>query len=132
MSNRLKGKGSSRKRAIPKIVQTPLSPVDLEMRKKGMLEDDCEAYLMGELRILVGTIPNGGGLHLSISHPRRYPTWDEIKKARYELLPDELTFVMFLPPMSEYVNVHENCFHLHEHREPDVKIETDESSQITL
>lgn len=54
------------------------------------------------------------GWHLSISHPTRYPTWDEIKTARYELLPDEVTMGMLLPPSAEYVNVHPNCFHLHE------------------
>jgi len=54
------------------------------------------------------------GWHLSISHPDRYPTWDEIKAARYELLPDEVTMGMLLPPKGEYVNVHPNCFHLHE------------------
>jgi len=113
-------------------VKTPLSPFDKNMQKKGLLEDDAEAYLMGELRILVGTVPNDGGIHLSISHPRRYPTWDEIRKARYELLPGDLNFVMHLPPQGEDVDVHDNCFHLHEHREPNVKIETDESSQITL
>lgn len=52
--------------------------------------------------------------HLSVSHPKRYPTWDEIKAIRYGLLPDELTFAILFPPMAKYVNVHPNCFHLHE------------------
>lgn len=52
--------------------------------------------------------------HLSISHPDRYPTWDEIKEARYALLSRELTFAMIFPPPSQYVNHHPNCFHLHE------------------
>ena len=75
MSNRSK---KIKKRTIPKIVKTPLEPFEKDLQKKGMLEDDAEAYLMGVIRILVGTIPNDGGIHLSISHPRRYPTWDEI------------------------------------------------------
>jgi hypothetical protein len=54
--------------------------------------------------------------HLSISHPTRYPAWNEIAQARYDLLPDDITMVMFLPPRSEYVNVHKNCFHLHQFR----------------
>jgi hypothetical protein len=62
---------------------------------------------------LVGWEP-GNGWHLSISHPTRYPTWDEIKAARYDLLPDDCTMGMLLPPSGEYVNVHPNCFHLHE------------------
>lgn len=60
--------------------------------------------------------------HLSISHrtnerpPKagRYPTWDEITHARYELLPADLTFSMLLPPQSEYVAVHDTTFHLYE------------------
>lgn len=52
--------------------------------------------------------------HISISHPHRYPNWDEIKTARYQLVPDEITMAMILPPKAQYVNVHPNCFHLHE------------------
>ena len=55
-----------------------------------------------------------GLIHLSVSHPRRYPTWDEIKGIRYAMLPNNLTFALLLPPLSQYVNVHPNCFHLHE------------------
>jgi len=58
------------------------------------------------------------GWHLSISHPWRYPTWDEIKAARYALTPDNVAMAMILPPSSEFVNVHENCFHLYECRCP--------------
>jgi len=70
------------------------------------------AYRKGELTILVGL--EGGSWHLSISHPERYPTWDEIKTARYDLVPHHLTMAMLLPPPDEYVNVHLNCFHLHQ------------------
>ena len=55
--------------------------------------------------------------HLSISAPHRYPKWDEITDARYSLIPNEVTMYMYLPPKEEYVNVHPNCFHLHESRE---------------
>jgi hypothetical protein len=54
----------------------------------------------------------GGEWHLSISHPSRYPTWNEIHDARYSLLPNNLTMAMLLPPMEEYVNIHNNTFHL--------------------
>lgn len=80
----------------------------------------------GHLTVIVAIEPIGPNgtpaHHLSISHrtnhnpPRlgRYPTWDEITHARYELLPDDLTFAMFLPPSSEYVAVHDTTFHLHQ------------------
>jgi hypothetical protein len=51
-------------------------------------------------------------LHLSISHTERYPTWDEIKQIRYEIAPKDITMAMLLPPETNYVNVHSNCFHL--------------------
>jgi hypothetical protein len=79
----------------------------------------------GHLTVLVGREPEhvgGPKWHLSISHrtneakpqPGRYPTWDEIKDARYRFVPDGLTMAMLLPPKAEFVNVHETCFHLWE------------------
>jgi hypothetical protein len=82
----------------------------------------CRIYRAGSLTVLLcipGTkeYTETGRYHLSISHPMRYPKWDEIASARYYLLPDSLTMMMYLPPREEYVNVHRNCFHLHESRE---------------
>lgn len=71
----------------------------------------------GELRVIISRDPPDDYWHLSISCENRYPTWDEIKRARYELLPNNCTMAMLLPPTEEYVNIHENCFHLHEIRE---------------
>jgi hypothetical protein len=74
----------------------------------------------GHLSVLVGEEP-GIGWHLSISHrrnedntPGRYPTWDEIRDARYEFCPKEATMAMLPPPKDEYVNVHDTTFHLHQ------------------
>lgn len=59
--------------------------------------------------------PNGAlRWHLSISHSRRYPHWEEIKAARYELIPDEAMMAMILPPAEQYVNLNPYCFHLYE------------------
>lgn len=78
----------------------------------------------GHLTVIKSMEP--AGWHRSISHrrsvvsargvhlPGRYPTWDEIKEARYELLPDNCYMAMILPPKSEYVNLHETCFHLYQ------------------
>lgn len=91
---------------LPRIKELANKPPGLEYAR---------LFSLGRCRILVaheGPI----GWHLSISHPTRYPTWDEICKARYELLPDDVTMAQILPPKSEYVNVHPNCFHLHEIR----------------
>jgi hypothetical protein len=53
------------------------------------------------------------GWHVSVSHPTRLPTWGEVLAAR-DLAPDETTMAMVMPPRSDYVNVHETCFHLYE------------------
>ena len=74
----------------------------------------AKMYEMNGCAILVELEP--GGWHLSISHKNRYPSWEEIKRARYELLPKDRNFIMVLPPPSDYVNVHPNCFHLYEER----------------
>lgn len=70
----------------------------------------ARAYRFGECAVLVGV--EAGRWHLSISHPYRYPEWNEIKRARYELCPHNITMAMLLPPPAQYINIHENCFHL--------------------
>jgi hypothetical protein len=63
---------------------------------------------------------DGPQWHLSVSHrtdehppkPGRYPAWDEVAEARHRFIPDDVTMAMLLPPETEYVNVHETCFHL--------------------
>ena len=75
--------------------------------------DKFEFKKFGECDVLVTNDP-GIGLHLSISHRNRYPTWDEIKQAREKFLPDALTFAILFPPKAEYVNMHPNCFHLYQ------------------
>jgi hypothetical protein len=81
-------------------------------------EVTARRFTKGECMVIVSQEPHGreGTLkwHLSISHPSRYPGWEEIKDARYSLLPLGLTFAQILPPPGEYVNIHRNCFHLWE------------------
>jgi hypothetical protein len=81
-------------------------------------------HLMGECSILVSRDVGAAGRpadpwHLSIAHPTRYPTWDEIARARYTLLPDVAWMAMYLPPKDEYINLHRNCFQLYECESPE-------------
>lgn len=69
------------------------------------------SYKLGECFVMVGLEV---GWHLSISHPTRYPTYDEIKNARYHCLPDDIHMAMIFPPKDQFVNLHTNCFHLWE------------------
>lgn len=98
---------------LPKIRPIPMGARLQMMKANGHLEPDFECFKMGEITIMRGTIPCEG-LHMSISHPRRYPTWNEIKAARYELIPIGVTMAMLLPPPDQYINLHKNCFHLHQ------------------
>jgi hypothetical protein len=79
----------------------------------------CAAYRSNNnLAIICGREPCGpaGAMrwHLSISHHHRNPTWEEIRDARYVLIPEDVMVAMFLPPRTEYVNAHRYCFHLYE------------------
>jgi hypothetical protein len=72
-------------------------------------------YVWGEVGVHVSK--DEGLWHLSISHHRRYPTWDEIYTAWYDLVPGagtEFHGAIILPRKSEYVNIHPNCFHVHQ------------------
>lgn len=71
-------------------------------------------YSWGNCRVSAGRDGLNGPWHLSISCPDRNPTWEEIKQARYDLVPHDVTMAMILPPTDEYVNVHNFCFHLHQ------------------
>jgi hypothetical protein len=83
-----------------------------------------KTFVMGECKILLGyerAGKNGEWLwHLSISHPDRHPTWDEMKAARYWLLSNGLCFGILLPPPENYVNVEaqDHVFHLWEITDP--------------
>jgi hypothetical protein len=84
----------------------------------------------GRLGVIVGREPEGWHLSVSFVDNRgqasRYPRWDEIADARYRLLPDNITMVMFLPPPEEYVALHDTTFHLHEWVPPNGSYETAE------
>jgi hypothetical protein len=77
-----------------------------------MLEPGTRAFTLGPCRILVSK--QAVGWHLSISRPDRLPSWEEIRDARYALIPDEVTMAALLPPRAEYVNVHEFCMQLYQ------------------
>lgn len=71
-------------------------------------------FQWGDLRVCVGDPDVEGHHHISISHPLRYPTWDEIYTARYDFCPHDIDMAIILPRKTEYANIHPNCFHVHE------------------
>jgi hypothetical protein len=89
-----------------------LREVEIGADVAAMLEPGTQAYRLGGCRVLVSR--QRAGWHLSISRPDKLPTWEEVRDARYALVPDEATMALLLPPQSEYVNVHAFCLQLYE------------------
>jgi hypothetical protein len=97
---------------MAKWTEVSAESVPSRLRDGVRIGKDLRVFRSGMLTVFVAT--EDGLLHLSISHPMRYPDWDEIKSARYDLLPNGKTFAILFPPKEVYVNFHKNCFHLHE------------------
>ena len=129
-SHPAKRRGPTPRKATPRVIEGIPGTVEPGYREREIVEVDLgrefresywriigrdpaefelRRYTMGPCNLLVGREPAGtnGELlwHLTISTPSRHPTWDEIKTARYRLLPADLTFGMLLPPAELYVNV---------------------------
>ena len=77
---------------------------------------NTRAFTKGRLRVIVGQELQGRW-HMSISHPFRLPTWDEIGEARDALLPAELHFCIPHPPREFWMNLHPFCLHMWELRD---------------
>jgi len=63
--------------------------------------------------------PMGKGeyFHISISRRDSYPEWDEMRDFIYNDCPffdNRRDVIMILPPFTQYVNVHNNCFHFYQ------------------
>jgi hypothetical protein len=50
-------------------------------------------------------------LHVSVSHPRRLPTWRELTMVKELFLGDREAYQV-LPPKDRYINIHPNVLHL--------------------
>ena len=106
------------------FVEQPIRPLKIDPEWRKSVHGDAKLllglYQMGECRIIRAREPEGihgeYRWHLSISCRDRHPSWDEMKVARYRLLPHEVAFAIILPPPYVYVNVpaQDHVFHLHE------------------
>jgi hypothetical protein len=87
---------------------------NLRVYQRNVGDGHLTAFAAAELQ------PGGPRWHLSISHrtnahppkPGRYPTWDEIKDARYRFMPADIYVAQILPPPDEFLSVHDTTFHL--------------------
>lgn len=74
---------------------------------------------MGKFRGCNVVLTQDAGLwHMSVSRNDRLPTYDELKDARYQLMPDVKYAVQIFPPQGDFVSVHQFCLHLWEPKEP--------------
>lgn len=92
-----------------------LDAMQRDMRAAGA--EMLRAWQQGPVRAIVAREPGRDGVlrwHISISCADRYPTWDELKAARYGLVPHDVWMAMWLPPPDAYVDTHPFCFHWHE------------------
>jgi hypothetical protein len=97
----------------------PLTELSPEPLRAGMpAGTPIKAYKLGDCTVII-THNNRTTWHMSIACHWRYPTWNEIAEARYRLMPADITMALLLPPESEYVNVHKNCFQLIEIPDPE-------------
>lgn len=105
------GKGHSSNSKLPALQKRTMSP-EFYLN----LEPGTTVYMLGQCQVFISPPYQGKGWHLSISHPKRYPTWDELAKAWYEAVPEAATrhACMVLPPSTEYVNIHTFCLQVHE------------------
>lgn len=51
-------------------------------------------------------------LHLSLSHPKRMPTYDDLVYLKKHWAGEDRKCIMVMPPKSEHVNIHPFCLHL--------------------
>lgn len=51
-------------------------------------------------------------LHMSMSHPKRIPTYDELVYMKRHWAGEQRKCIMVLPPSDEHVNFHPFCLHL--------------------
>jgi len=68
------------------------------------------------LKVIASFMRYGDGrmwLHVSMSHPRRMPTYEELTYLKRHWFGDDRKCVMVLPPREEHVNIHPNCLHLY-------------------
>lgn len=103
------------KAKLPAIREVESPPVQL-LIATGKLQAGTRVFRMGKAKILLSPPSGGMGWHMSVSREDRYPDWDEVVAAWYSLVPGALNRegVMHLPPLREYINVHEFCFQVHE------------------
>lgn len=61
-------------------------------------------YTMGKCKIILHAADENAFWFMSIRRNDRYPSWDEIVWARYNLIPDAALMSLLLPNLNAYIN----------------------------
>lgn len=93
-----------------KFIELPIPPMLEKAKRIGAVESDLRVFVYLANTVMVGS--SDEGWHMSISREDCLPSWADVRDARYELCPKDITMAMLLPPEGEYVNVHKFAFHL--------------------
>lgn len=104
------------KRPLPLAMQR--LPIELVNEHR---EDEYGVYETGLFEYKGKSIfinKEDGKWHLSVSANHTLGYY-ELKEIRYKFMPNAMDVVQIFPPREEFVNVHENCFHLFELEEND-------------
>jgi hypothetical protein len=69
-----------------------------------------------QMRVISSVARYGDGklwFHVSISHRKRMPTYDDLVYLKRHWIGDDRKAIMVLPEISKHVNIHEYCLHLY-------------------
>ena len=72
-------------------------------------------YVFGKAKVILSLDDMGDGsrrMHLSLSHPKRLPTWDELVRAKELFMGTDVEAWQCLPRRDMYVNMHPNCLYI--------------------
>lgn len=101
------GVGHGSTTEVPKLIQKPMP-----RQIADLLPPSTKVYELGECTVF--TDLEERGYHMSISHPERLPTWDEIATAWYGTTPKDTEGMLVLPKPGNYVNIHKFCMQVHQ------------------
>jgi hypothetical protein len=99
---------------LGQLVPVPMPRIPQWLQEAGGEED--VRYWVGprQLTVCAGSARTDHGrlLHVSVSHPKQLPSWEEMSRLRDFFFGQGVDAAMILPRRSDWVNVHAFCFHL--------------------
>lgn len=95
------------------MMRCPMEWEIYRVRLHGMIGDRHNGFLRIPKRKMAIIFSNGGGWeHVSVSHPDRCPTWEEMEDVKRRFWEDTDTVMQLHVPPAEHRNCHPYCLHL--------------------